>query len=395
MPSFEIENFRTFSHLRIGHLGKVNLVVGRNNIGKTMLLEAIRFYASGGNPTVLVDLLYDRDELLLGGRSDDESSNPHLHFASLFFGRSTKGGTAGAAKLQTSLEDPASVRVEIGLFRRISSKDTLEGYRIESVGEEEHTDELGTFQAITIFLGKHKSGFLPLDTYDHIRYGRSRGFRPDSSSVEYSFPAFVPASGVDHKTLARQWDAIALHDAEERVNKCLEIVAPVARITAVEHPDRSRSRMFMVRMKEKAVPVSLKSVGDGMFRIFQIALALESAKNGRTPPVSSVQKPLLPDLPAVHPTGVLLVDEIENGIHFSVLPDLWRFVFQAARLHNVQVFATAHSWDCVEAFQSVAAEEKDVDGTLIRLEKEGDRNKAVTFSEEELAIATRDGIEVR
>jgi len=94
---------------------------------------------------------------------------------------------------------------------------------------------------------------------------------------------------------------------------------------------------------------------------------------------------------------MFLIDEIENGIHYTVLPDLWRFLFRMARLHNVQVFATTHSWDCVEAFQKAAAEDKETEGMLIRLEKRKDRDehKVVTYCEEELASATRFQTEVR
>jgi hypothetical protein len=200
---------------------------------------------------------------------------------------------------------------------------------------------------------------------------------------------------VDSKTIARQWDAIALHDSEERVSECLRIVAPVGRMTAVEHPAHSGERMFLVRMAGEAEPVSLKSLGDGMVRIFQIALAIESAKNGKTETSPPRDKLLFSELRALPSPGILLVDEIENGIHYTVLPDLWRFIFKTAAIHGIQVFATTHSWDCVEAFQSAAADEREVDGTLVRLEKSGDRTKAVTFSEEELAIVTRDKIEVR
>jgi predicted ATP-dependent endonuclease of OLD family len=107
------------------------------------------------------------------------------------------------------------------------------------------------------------------------------------------------------------------------------------------------------------------------------------------------QKSLLPEVASAPLSGILLVDEIENGIHYTVLPDLWRFLFQMAKFHNVQVFATTHSWDCVEAFQQAAAEEKETEGTLIRLEKRDGHHKAVTFSEKELAIVARDKIEVR
>ncbi|NLF06836.1 MAG: AAA family ATPase [Pirellulaceae bacterium] len=394
LPSFEIENFRAFSQLRIGHLGGVNLVVGRNNVGKTMLLEAIRFYASGGNPTLLIDLLQDRDEILLGHHSDEEPRNAHLHFASLFFGREITNGPDGAAILQANQKDPSAIRVEVGLFRRIPSKQTPGRYHIEPVDETE-SDDLRVFQAISILFGGNQIRFLPLDDLYRFRYRIPRNPQPDVP-YEYSMPAFVPANGVDQKTLLRQWDSIALRDAaEDRVNQCLDIVAPVARITAVEHSDRPHSRMFMVRMRGKNEPVPLKSVGDGMVHIFQIALAVESAINGWALPSPKVPKSLLPDFPPMHPAGVLLVDELENGVHFSILPKLWKFIFQASRLNNVQVFATTHSWDCVEAFQTVAAEERDVEGALIRLEKSGDYNKAVTFSEEELAIVARDQIEVR
>jgi hypothetical protein len=61
----------------------------------------------------------------------------------------------------------------------------------------------------------------------------------------------------------------------------------------------------------------------------------------------------------------------------------------------VQVFATTHSWDCVAAFQQVAAENDRQDGMLIRLEKEGDEIVPVLVDEETLAIVTREQIEVR
>lgn len=46
--------------------------------------------------------------------------------------------------------------------------------------------------------------------------------------------------------------------------------------------------------------------------------------------------------------GFLLVDEIENGIHWSVKPKLWHFLVETARALNVQVVATTHSKDCLD-----------------------------------------------
>jgi hypothetical protein len=92
--------------------------------------------------------------------------------------------------------------------------------------------------------------------------------------------------------------------------------------------------------------------------------------------------------------GFLLIDEFENGMHHAVQLDVWRIIFRLSASLNVQVFATSHSWDAVKAFQEAAAEEPSA-GLLLRLSKKGDSLFATTFREDELAIATRENIEVR
>jgi AAA15 family ATPase/GTPase len=113
-------------------------------------------------------------------------------------------------------------------------------------------------------------------------------------------------------------------------------------------------------------------MGDGMNRMLNLILALVNAQN-----------------------GMLLVDEVENGIHYSIQPDLWRLVFHTAQRLNVQVFATTHSLDCVHAFQQAAAENVDEEGVLIRLQHRKGEVEAVLFDEDKLGLATREQIEVR
>ena len=119
-------------------------------------------------------------------------------------------------------------------------------------------------------------------------------------------------------------------------------------------------------------PLPLRSLGDGMQRMLGIALALANAQD-----------------------GILLVDEVENGIHYSVQPELWQLVFRLARRLNIQVFATTHSWDCIKGFQEAAQEDKQNEGLLIRLESKKDDIGVTLFDERKLAIATREEIEVR
>lgn len=133
----------------------------------------------------------------------------------------------------------------------------------------------------------------------------------------------------------------------------------------------SRSRTAIAKNKTFPHPVPIKSFGDGVNRLFGLILSLTSAKG-----------------------GILLVDEIENGLHYSILNNVWTTIFKMARKLNVQVFATSHSWDCIDAFQK-AAQESPEDGALIRLTATEDNVIATVFQERELEIASREKIELR
>ena len=91
---------------------------------------------------------------------------------------------------------------------------------------------------------------------------------------------------------------------------------------------------------------------------------------------------------------MLLVDEIENGLHYSVQTEIWRTIFGLAKDLDVQVFATSHSWDCVRAFQEAASESPE-EGVLVRLSRRGEKVIPTLFTEKELELVTRDHIEVR
>ena len=116
-------------------------------------------------------------------------------------------------------------------------------------------------------------------------------------------------------------------------------------------------------------------MGEGTNRLFGIALALVNAKD-----------------------GLLLIDEIENALYHFVLPDVWRHIFKLANLLNVQIFATSHSWDCLEAFAKATKDNEQKSGQLISLrehQKEEGSVAAVLFDEEEVDFVAKERIEVR
>ncbi len=371
LKSLRIKNFRTFRDITLPTLGNVNLVVGKNNTGKTMLLEALRLYAAKGWFPTMRELLVERDEYERGARADLHDNDARLDIEALFCGRRPTRDEA----ISIGPKRGQALTIRLVLVHD-DSKDSRQATLWQAVEESGPNGTPDLIEGLDIKFGEDSIYVGPIAPLkNEALYGRRYMRSVPPGAVP---PPFVPAVGLRSAAVAAWWDAVSLTDAEERVVECLQIVAPaVSRISLVNHPrDHSRERsprIPMLRMDGHADPIPLKSLGDGMARMFQIALAMEDAREH----------------------GLLLIDEIENGIHYTVLPRLWNFVFQAAKRNNVQVFATSHSWDCVEAFQRAGADREDSEAVLIRLEKKNGDVKPIVFSESELAIAARDEIEVR
>lgn len=89
----------------------------------------------------------------------------------------------------------------------------------------------------------------------------------------------------------------------------------------------------------------------------------------------------------VEDAKVLLIDEIENGLHYSVMPIIWKGLFLAAKEFDVQIFATTHSWECILAADQAARAEKEYDLALIRLDRVKDDIKATVIDEKSMSTA--------
>ena len=88
LPSLEISGFRGIDALTIERLGRVTLLAGKNSVGKTTVLDAVRVYAARGHYRVLEELLESRQETVLAICEDVHRMNRFFpDFAALFHGR--------------------------------------------------------------------------------------------------------------------------------------------------------------------------------------------------------------------------------------------------------------------------------------------------------------------
>jgi len=376
LNSLEIQNFRAFRHLRVEKLGRVNLFVGKNNVGKSSLLEALWLYAQRGSP--VWDILEARNE---ADRSSSPGINPtdmrssFLSIRHLFHGRGNILQEPILIEIGPVDTFDKTLSISIGLFSE--QFDRMNIRRLLYVGDV--GDKLTSEIAANATIQDYIPGFVTKIGKEFVSPRGSDGSSKLFTPIIAQIPsALIPMNGLNVSQVEIFWDRIALTNLEQAVVKALQIIASeVERINLIGNQDHqvvgsSTQRIPIVKVAGLDEPMPLRSLGEGMNRMFGIALALANAR-----------------------AGMLLIDEIESGLHYSVQADMWRLVFEMAHRLNVQVFATTHSWDCITAFQQAAREDVHEEGLLIRLERRGEDVRATLFDEAELAIATREQIEVR
>ena len=345
LPDLLIENFRGIEALTIPRLGRVTLLTGKNGVGKSTVLEAVQVYATQGRPDVLNQLLINRQEVtvLVNREGNTINERAAADITALFHGWSASQET----------------RIMIGPV------DSEKMVQIEPA-EVPDTD---TLRKLMDVLHKSEDDVYALNvTYQGapIRPANEEHENPPGVRAVHFGPGLV-----DTDFIADHWKHVVLRDGESQAIEALRVIEDsVDRVTVIgDSPSSSRA---IVKLADYAHPVPLGSLGDGAVRLFAIALALANSRD-----------------------SFLLIDEAENGIHHSIQQDYWRMVLQAAHDNNVQVIATTHSWDCVRAFAQAAVANEDVEGLLVRLEKDDDGIYPVEYSEDDLKVCAEQGIEVR
>ncbi len=93
-----------------------------------------------------------------------------------------------------------------------------------------------------------------------------------------------------------------------------------------------------------------------------------------------------------HPVAIL--PNIDNDVYHKKLYDLWSHWIRLAYRHELQIFATTHSWECIEAFVQVL-EEYEVAGSMVRLEHRDGQWYAICMDSTKSSIILRDRVEIR
>ncbi len=328
--------------------------MGKNNIGKTSLLEAIQLYAQKGDFSLIIKMLEVREEGVIYG--DVLEALKYLFYGRKAISTDTNPiiiGPIGSTEKMLQL----SISWDITEFK----DGKIQTRPLQS--EESYSNAI-----LSPRFNQHIDNHTLSFPFEALL--SSIMLKPSLNSINNYY---VTSDGLDRGYLAELWDKVALREAEDDVLYALRIVAlGIERLYFRGDARDGKNRVPVVRVADSEEPLPLRSLGDGIQRILGFALALVNAKD-----------------------GLLLIDEVENGIHYSALLEVWQLIFRIAHRLNIQVFTTTHSRDCLEAFQQAALEDQHEEALLVRLNENEEGIDVTLIDEGIMGAAVRTHTEIR
>ncbi len=375
LKSLKIENFRCFQSFELQQLGRVNLLVGTNNSGKTSILEAIQLLCSRNNLEPLAESIDRRGEYFWGDGKSGFDTRSEFDISHLFYGHQIE------ADSQFSITGIRENLQEICLASVVESSidsDNGRSYKYDKRRNwDDELENLGTLSLIFQWIlnqSEEPSIRIPLSLDNGLPKNFLRHFS-GTSDKGASKNQFITSSSLSVERMTELFDQVVLTPEEELVYEALQTIEPtierIASVGSKKYRNAERGG-FVVRLANDHQRIPIGSMGDGIWRMLGLTLAIVNTKG-----------------------GILLADEIDTGLHFSVMSDMWKLIWETAKRLDVQIFATTHNSDCWTSLAAIANSENETeDGITIQRIERG-KPASIIFNERQIVIAAERGIEVR
>lgn len=302
IENFNIKNFRGIKELSIEKLGRINIILGNNNSGKTSVLDAIMLFSGATNPRLAVTINWARQY----AKISDEML--HINFYDM---------------------NPENRIVLSGRYND-SKERTL---RINYVEEETDSISEENVSSNEKHLYLNFAANVCGKTYHtQLTYP---GEQPDSASItflkksEYTEELvchYLPSSE-SYNNNVKLFSELLLDKQEKAIIKSLREIEPDLKDIIV-----ANDNLYADLGQERRIPIQV--LGDGIRKIISILINIYKVRNG----------------------GILLIDEIDNGLHYKSMPTLWKSILSMTRKYDVQLFATTHNIDSLRALNHTLGE---------------------------------------
>jgi AAA15 family ATPase/GTPase len=317
ITSLDIEAYRSLRNVKLDELRSVNLLVGGNNAGKTSILEAVGLIARPLDPAQWIQTVTNREP---GGSVLDGLWGMFPNSKVVDVGTSEHTAIPIIIRAHTS-EDTRSLSVDAAVYPE-QWADVEQAARAEV-----QTEALMQLDVNA----STNDRFIPMQMDFHSG-------KPRRIFIDKEFPSIriFSITNVSHRSteqLIRYLSRVINTGAKEQLIKLLQLFDAAVRDVMISRAiDRDAIR---VAHEDRGI-VDLSTFGDGMRRAFAMSNALLMAGG-----------------------GILLIDEIESALHARALDSLFPWLISAAKAADVQIVATTHSLDAIDAVISSFHDEPD------------------------------------
>ncbi|MEA5552898.1 AAA family ATPase [Anabaena cylindrica UHCC 0172] len=313
IKNIEIKNFRCFEDLKVSGFEKINLISGKNNVGKTALLEALFLNTVPRPDTILLLRQVRRESSRLSKALPERTWNN-------FFFQQNKNSTL---EIESTLENGSSKKIEV--FIDESVKDLEDTYQEDNDDEKEKIISLFSGSQSVLSVMHLKTRINHGETFETLIISSAKGvIGRDIKVPDINNAFFIPSFlRVTSRELTEEFDKARLSERDNELLRAFQTID--SSIIKVESFSIGEPNLYVTREGESRLPLSL--FGDAINRIADIILRIVNNEN-----------------------SILLIDEIENGIHHSNQAAFWSIIYKLAIELNVQIFATTHSLEMIKAF---------------------------------------------
>jgi AAA15 family ATPase/GTPase len=285
--SINILKYRKLQNIEIKNLNRVNIFAGGNNLGKTSVLELFYLFTRLNNFQSIIDLERFR------GRFYQDF--PTKWFNKIF-----------VEDIQIEAEFNKT-QCSLSINKYETTENIEKSHYLNSITTDANVNGDNFSSTIHLFDNKdpefyfEKSQFLCQATF-------SSPYRYDGSLLKKAHA----------KAIQEKYFGDIMKFIRDKMDKNIDKIEMVS----IENESR-----FMVSTNEIPYAVDITKYGEGLQRVFEIALLMGYSKN-----------------------GIICIDELDSAIHKNLLIDFTQFIQELAQKFNVQVFLSTHSKECIDAF---------------------------------------------
>ena len=347
-----VSNFRTLKNVHVGNFGNINLITGGNGTGKSTLLEAIFLNAGGNNAGLAVSLN--------GLRGDDQINIKNdAVFHSLFHDLDAKKQISINSHYNRPNSQVISrdLKITPRLRQKISAGET---------GIDVFVNGLD-FQFSSKLL-RAKKEKIEKGNIDFSDSGEKTPFSHSKVSARTLLECrYVSPMAPAIREISERIAPVIKAKAMGSVVELLSIIDPrISDITTIS--ERGRNEVYVDIGLDKLMPATY--MGGGFIRLLNLAITMSTEK-------------------------IILIDEIENGLHYTMHRPLLEFIFRSAEQLQRQIFITTHSSELLDKFIGVMNEFDSLSVSAYRCFRDNEGVRVNLYTEEELGLTEQLDIELR